>query len=109
MNHRKDEAGSDEDPKSIDFPIDTAKKFDTNPHQERGDDPTQDEKLNLLFYHKPIVARFYMILFKHAFIAELTMKSNGETVRLFIDACDKLGEMRFIRENLTGKTQNPLV
>ena len=50
-----------------------------------------------------------MILFKHALIAELTMKSNSKTMRLFIDPCDKFGEMRFIRENLTGKTQNPLV
>ena len=109
MNHRKHEASGDEDPESIDFSIDTTKKFDTNPHQERGDNPTQDEKLNLLFYHKPIVARFYMILFKHALIAELTMKSNGKTMRLFVDARDKFGEMRFIRKNLTGKTQNPLV
>ena len=109
MNHRKDEASGDEDPKSIDFPIDTTKKFDTNPHQERGDNPTQDEKFNLLFYHKPIVARFDAILFKHALIAQLTMKSNGKTMCLFIDPRDKLGEMRFIRKNLTRKTQNPLV
>ena len=109
MNHRKHEAGSDEDPKSINPLINATKKFDTNPHQERGDDPTQDEKLNLLFYHKLIVARFYMILFKHALIAELTMKSNGKTMRLFVDACDKFGEMRFIRKNLIGKTQNPLI
>ena len=109
MNHRKDEASGDEDPKSIDFPVNTTKKFDTNPHQERGDDPTQDEKFNLLFYHKPIVARFNAILLKHALIAELTMKSNGKTMRLFVDACDKFRKVRFIRENLTGKTQNPLV
>ena len=109
MNHRKDEAGSDKNPESINPLIDATKKFNTNPHQERGDNPTQDEKLNLLFYHKPIVARFYMILFKHALIAELTMKSNGKTMRLFVDSRDKLGEMRFIRENLTGKTHNPLV
>ena len=109
MNHRKHEAGSDKNPESINPLIDTTKKFDANPHQERGDDPTQDEKLNLLFYHKLIVARFYMILFKHALIAELTMKSNGKTMRLFVDACDKFGEMRFIRKNLIGKTQNPLI
>ena len=93
MNHRKHEAGSDKDPESIDSLVDVTKKFDTNPHQERGDNPTQDEKLNLLFYHKPIVARFDAILLKHALIAELTMKSNGKTMRLFVDACDKLGEM----------------
>ena len=109
MNHRKHEAGSDEDPKSIDFPINATKKFDTNPHQERGDDPAQDEKFNLLFYHKPIVARFGLNLFEHAFITQLAMKSNGKTMCLFIDACDKLGEMRFIRKNLAGKTHNPLV
>ena len=109
MNHRKHEASGDEDPKSIDFPINTTKKFDTNPHQERGDDPTQDEKFNLLFYHKPIVARFGLNLFEHALIAELTMKSNGKTMRLFVDARDKFGEMRFIRENLAGKTHNPLI
>ena len=109
MNHRKHEAGSDKDPESIDSLVDVTKKFDTNPHQERGDNPTQDEKLNLLFYHKPIVARFYMILFEHALTTQLTMKSNGKTMRLFIDPRDKLGEMRFIRKNLTGKTQNPLV
>ena len=109
MNHREHEAGSDKNPESINPLIDATKKFDTNPHQERGDDPTQDEKLNLLFYHKPIVARFDVILLKHALIAELTMKSNGKTVRLFIDACDKFGEMRFIRENLAGKTRNPLI
>ena len=28
----------------------------------------QDEKLNLLFYHKPIVARFGLNLFEHALI-----------------------------------------
>ena len=109
MNHREHEAGSDKNPESINPLIDATKKFDTNPHQERGDDPAQDEKFNLLFYHKPIVARFDVILLKHALIAELTMKSNGKTVRLFIDACDKFGEMRFIRENLAGKTRNPLI
>ena len=109
MNHRKHEASGDEDPKSIDFSINTTKKFDTNPHQERGNDPTQDEKFNLLFYHKPIVARFGLDLFEHAFIAQLTMKSNGKTMRLFIDTGDEFGEMRFIRKNLTRKTQNPLV
>ena len=109
MNHRKDETSGDEDPKSIDFSIDTTKKFDTNPHQERGYDPTQDEKFNLLFYHKPIVARFYTILFEHAFIAELTMKSNSKTMRLFIDPCDKFGEMRFIRKHLTREANNFLI
>ena len=109
MNHRKHEAGSDEDPESIDFSINTTKKFDTNPHQERGNDPTQDEKFNLLFYHKPIVARFGLNLFEHALITQLTMKSNGKTMRFFVDPCDKLGKVRFIRENLTGKTQNPLI
>ena len=109
MNHRKHEAGSDEDPESIDFSINTTKKFDTNPHQERGNDPTQDEKFNLLFYHKPIVARFGLDLFEHALIAQLTMKSNGKTMRFFVDARDEFGEMRLIRKNLAGKTRNPLV
>ena len=109
MNHRKDEAGSDKNPESINPLIDATKKFNTNPHQERGDNPTQDEKLNLLFYHKPIVARFYMILFKHALIAELTMKSNSKTMRLFIDPCDKFGEMRFIRKHLAREANNFLI
>ena len=109
MNHRKHEAGSDKNPESINLLIDTTKKFDTNPHQERGNNPTQDEKFNLLFYHKPIVARFGLDLFEHALITQLTMKSNGKTMRFFVDARDKLGEMRFIRENLTEKASDSLI